>query len=80
MKIILSLLILISLFSYLLASRFSCPRFNYICCLSDSCKCFPLGVKAKCGYIVKCKNPLEEPHIYTNEPNNHINCDLIFFT
>ena len=64
MKAILPLLILISLFSYLLAGRFSCPSYNYVCCSSESsntCKCVKLGVEAKCRKVLKCGTPSKRP-------------------
>ena len=64
MKKILSLLILISMFSHLLGGTISCPSFNYICCISDSfdtCKCINLGVEEKCQTTVKCNLPSKRP-------------------
>ena len=79
MKIILSLLILISLFSYLLAGTISCPSFNYICCSLDSfdsCKCFNLAVKKKCEIKVICDKLSQKP-IFTKDPNNMTsNCNI----
>ena len=58
---ILSLLILISLFSYLLAGTITCPSLNYICCSStkslDSCKCFNIAIKKKCQIMTTCNLP-----------------------
>ncbi len=61
MKIILSLLILISLFSYLLAGTITCPSLEYICCSSsvstDSCKCLNKALKKKCQTTISCNLP-----------------------
>ena len=79
MKIILSLLILIFLFSYLLAGTFSCPALNYICCSSDShnsCKCLSLAVKPNCFLMVKCSLSAEKP-VYTRDGSNmNSNCPI----
>ena len=74
MKIILSLLILISLFSYLLAGTFSCPSFFYICCSSDSsntCKCVPYSAETEteCKLKVKCNDVSKSP-VYTEQGKN----------
>ena len=69
MKKILSLIIFISLVSYLLAGRCSCPSFHYICCssnYSDTCKCVRVGVEEECKLRVSCKNASQRP-IYTQE-------------
>ena len=72
MKVILSLLILVSLFSYLLAGTFSCPSLNYICCSSDSyntCKCVNIGVEEQCKTKVKCNDVSKSP-VYTQNGKN----------
>ena len=72
MKIILSLLILLSLVSYLLAGTSICPSFYYICCssnYSDSCKCVSIGVEEKCKLKLSCKNPTKKP-TYTQNGNS----------
>ena len=61
MKIILSLLSLLSLFSYLLAGTITCPSLEYICCSSsqssDSCKCLNKAIKKKCQTTISCQLP-----------------------
>ena len=72
MKKILSLIIFISLVSYLLAGRSSCPSFHYICCSSlssDTCKCVQVGVAEECKLRVSCQNASKRP-IYIQEGTN----------
>ena len=73
MKKLLSLLVLISLFSYLLAGTFSCPSFHYICCSGDNsetCKCIQNGEDIKCKLKITCKIPSKRP-ILTQNGNNY---------
>ena len=77
MKIILPLLILISMFSYLLAGTFSCPSFHYICCLSDSldsCKCFSYAVETECKSKVTCVYPSQCPVLIQDGTNIKVRC------
>ena len=80
MKIILSLLILISLFFNLLAETKTCPRLNYIYWSSgsiDSCKCLNIAVKKTCGISVKCDNLSWQP-IFTKDGGKMTsNCCLV---
>ena len=72
MKKLLSLLILISLFSYLSAGIFSCPGYFYICCSSDSyntCKCVNVDVETECKVKIKCNDVSKSP-VYTQEGKN----------
>ena len=64
MKKFLSLLVLISLFSYLLAGTVSCPSFYYICCsgdTSESCKCIKNGEDIQCKLKITCTIPSKIP-------------------
>lgn len=63
-KMIISLIIILTLFSYSLEGIFSCSRGYYICCSSresESCQCVQNDTDKQCQTSIKCNSSAQSP-------------------